>query len=434
MIARYWDKRHGIASVRPKKIAKFLIKKGHNVVVLVDNDSDRDSLFEIEGCLVVPCFPSNFSRNDKSKKETKSSPKSDSNAKPKHKSFIFKLKRTIKGLLWTIYKTYIVNNRAKKNANLAFKKLKKHNFKYDVIFSSYGPVDNHFLAYKFKKRQIKSVWIADFRDPIANVGFQNKKVYRFNLNIQTKITNHADLTTIVSETWKNEFMKAGSKNVRVLYSGFDKDDFLNYKKTTNNKLTFSYTGSLYRGLSDLSPFVDAIFDLVNEGIIKQDSVRINYAGPNSDVFCDQFNKLNSLVEINDYGFISRDKSLCLLFESDILLHSLFCYKGYNGIITGKMGEYWEAHKPVLCIVTGDEHPQEFISIFSKSKVGFLFDGTRQTSTNELKDYIKSQYVKKINHEDLIYDRNEQFINEFSYDNIITKLLSMIYENEDINNE
>lgn len=437
IIAKFWDQSAGIGALRPMKIAKYLSKAGHEVAVVCGREYVKGNSTNLQ-YIEIPAFSYTgivaredafYKRRNLASAEKKSPSASTGTKSPKKQSLPNRLK-------WIVYKT--AYNSIKTNNTVRFSLCAFKNqlpWEPEIIFSSFAPEEVHFLAMKLKKMYRSAFWIADFRDPMANKLSQSNAEYKYKLRRQKKIFAKADAVTVVSKTWRDEFEKQGAKNAITLYSGFDSTDIENCEKKygSSNKLVFTYTGSLYPGLSDLRPFFNAIAELIGENKIDSNLIEIVYAGAHAGEFNKQAEILGGKVKIVNHGLVSREESVGLLTQSDILLHALFCFPEARGIITGKLGEYWASGKPIVAIITGSARADEFISILDESGTGISYDATDMAASfAKLKEYIKEQYDRKISGLDLTYSRNDAFIRKFDYSEIVKQLLSILKQRRENN--
>ena len=355
IVAKFWDASAGIAALRPMKIAKYLLQNGHRVAVICGQEyaaaehpcRDLQALREQENYTEIPAFTySGFYRKEDAiyKRRNAGAPvkataadaaAESAESKPARQSLASRLK-------WRLYKTVYNTFKVRNTVGLSLTAFQKAGFEPDLILSSYAPEEVHFLAARIKKRIPKAFWIADFRDPMANSTNQKPYEFRYRLKREKRIIRKADAVTIVSRTWRDEFESLGGHNVHAVFSGFDRDDFADIPDAASDpdKLTFTYTGSLYPGLSDLRPLFKALAQLIEEKAVDPAHLKFVYAGAHGEEFIRQAREMGADAEIVNHGFVPRGDSLRLLRESDLLLHALFCTPGLRGIMTGKLGEYW----------------------------------------------------------------------------------------------
>lgn len=438
IVAKFWDASAGIAALRPMKIAKYLLQNGHRVAVICGRDyaasadpcRDLVELREQDHYIEIPAFTYTsfykkedaiYQRRNAAAVQTAPAAASEPNAPtPKKQSPISRLKWR---LYKTVYNTFKVNN----TVVLSLKAFRNAGFVPELILSSYAPEEVHFLAQRIKKMYPKACWIADFRDPMANSTNQKPYEYRYRLKREKRIIRRADAVTIVSQTWRDEFRSLGGHNVHAVFSGFDRDDFADLPDAAPDpeKLTLTYTGSLYAGLSDLRPLFRAFAELIEEKAVDPARLRFVYAGAHGAEFTRQAREMGTDVELVDHGFLPRTESLRLLRESDLLLHALFCTEGLRGIMTGKLGEYWISGKPIVAIVTGSVRADEFLSVIEQSRTGFAYDGTDEAASfAKLKAFLRDAYTRKISGDPIPYDRDDAFIAQFDYRVIAEQLLAI----------
>ena len=439
IVAKFWDASAGIAALRPMKVAKYLLRAGHRVAVICGKEyaelpepcADLAALRTQKNYLELPAFTYSglidkenriyLRRNAAPKSAAPQAASASSPAEQEEKK-----QSALNRLKWRVYKTTYNTLKINDTVRCSLRAVKNLPWEPDVILSSYAPEEVHFLAARLKKKYPHAYWIADFRDPMANVAIHKPHEYRYRLKRQQRIFRLADAVSVVSKTWRNEFRDLGAKNAHTVYSGFDKEDFtaLTAPQTAPDKLVLTYTGSLYPGLSDLRPLFTAFGELIREGKVDPAKLRFVYAGKHGAEFKKQAQELGADAEIVDHGFVDRSVSLQMLCDSDLLLHALFCFPGMRGIITGKLGEYWEAGKPIVAVITGSERADEFIRILRKSGTGFAYDSTDDSSFAALKAYLLDAYERKLRGEPLAYERNETFIGYFDYASIARRFLEI----------
>ena len=439
LVAKFWDASAGIAALRPMKIAKYLLQQGHRVAVIcgqeyaasADPCRDLVELRTKDGYLEIPAFTyTGFYRKEDAIYQRRNAapaakPAAADSAEavsptPKKQSLAGRLK-------WRLYKTTYNTLKVNNTVGVSFKAFAASGFEPQLILSSYAPEEVHFLAQRIKKAYPNAYWIADFRDPMANSTNQKPYEYRYRLKREQRIIRKADAVTIVSQTWRDEFRGLGGHNVHAVFSGFDRDDFTGIPDAAPlpDKLTLTYTGSLYAGLSDLRPLFRALAELIEEKAIDPARLKFVYAGAHGGEFLRQSREIGAQVEVVDHGFLPRTESLKLLRESDLLLHALFCTEGLRGIMTGKLGEYWLSGKPIVAIVTGSVRADEFISVIERSHAGFAYDGLSEPESFEkLKAFLSDAYNRKMRGEPIPYDRDDAFVSQFDYRVIADQFLAI----------
>ena len=249
VIAEFWDASAGIGSLRPMKIAKYLLKLGHNVTVICGSEvalleapcKDLLNLRKQDGYIEIPVFrysglykfeDSWYKRRNASRDQMMQNQTTKPNkAAPEQKKKKIPL---WKRFIWFIYAHVYRELKSVNSANNAYKAVKHTIKKPDIIISSFAPVQVHLLARKFKRQYPKAIWIADFRDKIPNAIYQPRIIYKYKEWQQKRLSAKADIVTIISNTLRDELTNIGIKNVYAVFSGYDLDDVEYFENRTNN--------------------------------------------------------------------------------------------------------------------------------------------------------------------------------------------------------
>ncbi|MFK7934378.1 MAG: glycosyltransferase [Saprospiraceae bacterium] len=222
----------------------------------------------------------------------------------------------------------------------------------DAIWSTGPPHTNNRIATLLRKR-FDLPWIADFQDPWTQVDYyQMLSLTKWGAakheRMEQEVFQHADICTIVSDTWKQDLQEIGAKRVEVLPLGFDRDDFKNLNQQVKNEFTFTHLGMmgydrnpqvLFEVLRDLK---DVILDFdkhLKIRLIGMVDPRVNAAI--------EANNLTENVEF--IGSIPRDQALQKMLNSPILLLLLNQQDNAKGRIPGKLFEYLYSRRPIFTL-------------------------------------------------------------------------------------
>ena len=414
IISYYFAPNNNIGSIRPTKIAKYLVGCGFNVTVICRGFSNHDSLD-------IPNGVKLFMKNKKPilKKD---------NIQSKKKRNVF-LTSLVPEALKINYREKNVQNEYKDFAEYAFNVFNSESLKgnyFDAVLTSYGPICNLVVGLKIKKAA-NIYWISDYRDPVITrltPSFYRKKYFQ----IQEESIRLADAITTVSDGVKK---KLGSKNgkyekMHVVYNGYDCDDLkITPKPLTDNKLHFLYAGSLYNGKRKVSCFFKAISNLAENKRINLDDIVIDYAGSEFGVFYSQAKKHNVHSIVVNHGFLDREECLELELNSDFLIVSTWNYSNEEGVIPGKLFECILAGKPIVAIVDGNRKNSEIKMIINNGSLGCVYESANNKEDfKNLCEYIYSSYSKWKNNE-VFYSPNADYLKRFNYTNIIKEFISLI---------
>ena len=225
------------------------------------------------------------------------------------------------------------------------------------------------------------------------------------------------------------------KKVYCLTNGYDLSDrkHLNTVRLDTPKMVFTYTGSMYGGIRDLSVFFRAVREAIKKGGMEEERLEFHYAGndPAYEIFKSQAQNYGLGKNCVTHGKLSHKESLQLQQQSDVLLVASYDYQSnQGGVITGKALEYMSAGKPVIALIMGDIEHSELADIIRKTNIGIAYeDAHEQDDYNQLYAYICGLYkafieTGKIEH---IPDKTE--LRKYDYRNLCKRLIKIINQIE-----
>jgi len=294
---------------------------------------------------------------------------------------------------------------------------------YNYIISTFGPASNHLIGLNFKKKNKNIIWIADFRDTLRD----NIFTFMFRMNklyLENKIIKYANIITLVSYGC----FSLKSSNIYIIPNGFDIDDYQlnNEKHSTNNKFIISYTGSIYSNKSDIRILFKIIKELLEENILNQSDFAVQYLGKNQIDFYNQASVYLRDEFIINSGFVTRNESLKKQKESDMLILASWNDKNEQGIITGKLYEYFVSNRPIICFISGNLPDSKLKEMIIKSNTGCCYEEANSKIDYEImKNYIKQQYINRKEGKPLNYSPNSSYIDQFNYKNIVNNLVKIM---------
>lgn len=253
----------------------------------------------------------------------------------------------------------------------------------NVIYSSFMPYADHIIAYFLKKKNPSIQWVADFRDLHVEPIYKNTIWPSFQRRVEKKLLRKADLITCVSEGISIK-MRSFHPNVLTITKGVTPRPLV----TQYDVFTIAYSGSLFLDFRDPKLLFQAISALRNEG--KLQKIQILYAGKDSSTmmkWADEYGVKDVYV---DKGFVSRQEALTLQDRSHINLLLTSSSPEHQGLLTGKLFEYFEAGNPVLCIVKGVQDT-ELENIFNELQAGHIAYDPSDISL--LKNFILTKYIE-----------------------------------------
>lgn len=444
VISKYFAPENEISAVRPTKLIKYLKKSDEYFFTVITTEKPPDMIKD--GLLKrdLPCAnrviriseENNFSRFlSWIIRAVKTicgnyipAPGTSISVKAKNGKFPVKANRGFLGESWAFLKFIAEYQKGLNYYRNVKKYLKEHRVGYDIIFSTYGPYATHWIGKYMKKQNPEAFWIADFRDgPVDD--FAPRLFRRYCENYPKRICRNADLVTAVSQGVLDELALPDRIRGQVIPNGYDRDDIKGFlPRTPNEKMTFTYTGALYKGKRDLTPFFYSLNELMEQRLIDRSKIKLQYAGMESVQFIEQA----ALYHLNDiavsYGNVEREHALRLQWESDILLLASWNRKGKTGIVTGKLLEYMMTGRPVLSLISGELPNSKIKEITEACRLGFCYEqATEGRDYVELKKYILEQYHTFLREGSVRFCPNSEEIEKYSYAKIAEKLESSFLE-------
>ncbi len=262
----------------------------------------------------------------------------------------------------------------------------------DAIISTGPPHSMHLIAMKLKE-SLGIPWIADFRDPWTEIDYYNelhlsrladRKQHQLERGVLTK----ADMVVTVSPDGARRLGRLGSRNVRTIYNGFDRDDDLICVPTQSEKFTLTYLGVLSK-IQSPNNLWQALGELVKEDNNFASNLRINMIGQidQSATASLQENGLADYVSFTSY--IPHEQVAQVHQSSTVLLLLLMpdSEPRAKGLVTGKLFEYMTSGRPILCIGPEDG---DAARILKETHAGVIvgFD-----NKEKMKEVIKDLYQK-----------------------------------------
>ena len=315
---------------------------------------------------------------------------------PGHISHIIAYKKSFESLGYSVYLLLHHNYKSIIESNIINEKINwfdnKIDFGFDFnIFPLVNPSEkNYIIAKKIRKINKNTKIIYLFHEPWKGVKNTYKEGIKKFLKaiiahfFSIKLLKYTDLVSVVTHKMEKDYEELIGNKVFFLPNGFDGDisikNKLNIKK--KNKLNIAYTGSFHPIFVELTPFLKAL----KKVIISQKNVDINfiYAGMNARWVENEFYKLQINNILTNYGFVSREKSLEIQKNADVLL--LIAYTGDNekagaSSRTGKVYEYLASGKPIIAIAPLNWEMKEEIEADGVSKV------FHKSQTNDMANYL-----------------------------------------------
>lgn len=251
------------------------------------------------------------------------------------------------------------------------------------IYSSYRPIADHFVGNRLKKKFPHLVWIADFRDLPVEPIYKLQFFPHFHHRLYHRLFCRVDVMTTISQGLADQ-LKRYDRPVFSVMNGMDVD-FRFPQPNTTNYFTLVYTGSMYSDERNPWPVFAVLNDLIREGKVDREKIRIEYAGKDSAFWREMAQKAQLGDILEDYGLVGGDQAGRLQQNACINLLLTMASDQLSGILTGKYIEYLQAGSPILCIVK-NQHDDFLTQELSRLNAGL------SVSDNEEEYPVIGQFI------------------------------------------
>ena len=424
IISYYFPPMNSVASLRVYSWAKVWTDAGNKVTVLTTPKPANDNLLPMRTdsieTIEVSSLLLNIFQKLLSSKYKKASSGSNTPAKgPCLPSFFQMINRWRKrrGIMYTLRMPDYLSLWKRP----ALDQIK--NRKFDVVVSTFGPYVTHLIAEKIIKNKQAARWIADYRDLWVDHGLM-KGLFPFTLlerKLQYRINKQADLITTVSEPLAEALYKRGitRDKVYVIYNGYLEQVYSGNAPPlwSDKKNRLVYTGSIYDGAQDYSPFLNAIEELKSSRVDLFTNLEVVIASRNAG-------KLSEAVTSSQIdecfvftGNVSHQIALQMQKEADCLLFFDYDPRIMLGVITGKLFEYMISGTEIWSV--GSELTETDSNTYiAESQTGKIFGNNAHGIYLQLCKLLTTKTKPVVN-------GNMKFIKQFTRESQAKKILSLL---------
>ena len=265
----------------------------------------------------------------------------------------------------------------------------------EAIISSSWPVTSHIIAKDLKKKY-NLKWIADLRD-LWNLNPYVKHTFirnYFEKKLEIETLEYADVLTTTTELASKKLKELHpQKKICTIMSGYDIEDITNNNTPKNQeKLNFTYAGSLYGGKRDPKLLFKGISELIRENKINPLLLSLDFYGDNFGLK-ETAEKYGIEDLVNIHGTIPHEEVLKKQKESQALLLLSWNNKKEEIFLPGKIYEYLAAKRPILSIGYKKGSLKDLIE---KTEIGYhvsTLDETKNIITKFYNNFNESKILR-----------------------------------------
>ncbi len=231
-----------------------------------------------------------------------------------------------------------------------------------VVYSSFMPYADHVVAYMLKRRFPHLVWVADFRDLHLEPIYKNAIWPGLQRWFEKRILSSADIVTSVSDGLCDK-LNAYHANPLTVTKGVT----LRPTQKLYEQFTISYVGSLFREFRDPRPVFRALKKWREDC---NPEIRFQYVGKDGNQMRAWASECGVEDIFEDFGFVVREEASMAQDRSHINVLLTSSSDDHKGVLTGKLFDYVESQRPILCSVNGvcDEELEKFFCDFNIGKI------------------------------------------------------------------
>jgi hypothetical protein len=203
-----------------------------------------------------------------------------------------------------------------------------------------------------------------------------------------RVFKNADLLSTVSDGLAKHLVQY-NPNVITLRNGINQVP--NHIPEEHSKyFKIAYTGSMFLDKRNAEPLFIALHELSSKDLVRHEEIRIIYAGKDSHYWINMAKKFSLVSILTDKGIVSPAEAKEIQQNACINILLTVASDQLEGVLTGKMIEYFESGSPVLAIVVNQNDP-ELSQILSELEIGKSYSDQPNDSSS-IRDFIYEEYI------------------------------------------
>lgn len=220
---------------------------------------------------------------------------------------------------------------------------------FDAVLTSGPPVTTNLVA-AISHRNVP--WIADMRDLWAENDSEQRGSLRMLLDdtLERFCLSKAAALVATSDLSAKRFARRYPRvPVFSISTGFDAGEWEHVPFGMEQPCTLCYAGTLYSGRRDPSALFAALRRIFDRGLARPDELRVDLYAPREPWLMELRSRLRLEDAVRVHGLIDRQSVLAAQRRADRLIVLLWDGASAEGVVPGKLFEYFGARRTVLAI-------------------------------------------------------------------------------------
>jgi len=260
----------------------------------------------------------------------------------------------------------------------------------EVIVSTGPPHSMHLIA-KEVSQKLKIPWVTDFRDPWTNIDFYKDLMLTQNSDrkhhqLEKEVLEKADRVIVISQGMASDFEKNVDRGYEVISNGFDEEDMNSGTLQPDAKFSIAHIGAMVPARNPVT-FWKAIHELVSNDRDLVADLEIKLVGQVDYSVHEMISNLGLEKFVRFIPYLPHNEVVKLQQKVGVLLLVINNTPNAKMVVTGKIFEYINTGRPILCIGPRDG---DAAAILNDTDTGIVYD---YEDLAGIKNVIRSFYLK-----------------------------------------
>ncbi len=280
--------------------------------------------------------------------------------------------------------------------------------KFKAVYTTSGPSSAHLVGFYLKKKY-NIPWVADYRDPWTSNPYASFNmaypIHKLFYRLENILLKQADCNLTIVDALVEDYQKKfglPAEQIECITNGYDESDFAELKERSERteKFTLTYSGLMYTNEHNITPIMNAIKQLCDEGKMDVQDLRFRIIGQGHEDANKQFAAQYGLADaFEQTGYVEHKTALQANLDSDLLLILVGDAPKFRYFYPGKIFEYLRSGKPIMALASEESGVAKILSETGHGKT-FL-----STQTEDIKSYILAEYENWKSRTDNRYERS-----------------------------